>query len=362
MLHHNRMPYRRLAVLMLAAVMLVALISACGKKEEGTPGAGKGAVIATYKGGEVTDTEFNKYAAYAALMSPEKAMYMSIPQFKEQFVKQYIVTKEMVKGVSEENKKAAVTAGADFKTKLQDAIKTQAELKKHMDDGDLSIDEAVAFYENDAAFQSFYSAKGEELKPSVTDADIKAEFEKAPTDFNIVSVRHILIGTIDAETGAELKTDEEALKLAKEVKTKLENGGDWTALAKEYSSDPGSKDTGGLYEKQAAGAWAPEFKEAANTQEIGKIGEPVKTQFGYHVMKVESRDVMTYEKLSKESKDKVIETLVNTKISDFLTAEQDKLEIKVTLPVEPTPTATGSPAASPAASPVASPAASPAAK
>ncbi|WP_373232006.1 peptidylprolyl isomerase [Cohnella sp.] len=357
MLHHNRMPYRRLATLMLAAVMLVALISACGKKEEGTSGAGKGTVIATYKGGEVTDTEFDKYAAYAALMSPEKAMYMSIPQFKEQFIQQYIVTKEMVKNVSDEDKKAAETASATFKTQLEEAMKTQAELKKHMDDNNLSVNEAVAFFENDSAFQSYYTAKGEELKPSVTEAEIKAEFDKAPVDFNIVSVRHILIGTVDPQTQAELKTEEEALKLAKEVKAKLDNGGDWTALAKEYSTDTGSKDNGGLYEKQAAGGWVAEFKEAANTQEIGKVGEPVKTQFGYHVMKVENREVMTYEKLSKESKDKLIGTVINTKISDFLTAEQDKLEIKVTLPEEPSPTATGSPSALPSPVPDASPAA-----
>jgi foldase protein PrsA len=357
MLHHNRMSYRRLVTLLLAAVMLVALISACGKKEEGTSGAGAGTVIATYKGGELKDTEFDKYAAYAALMSPEQAMYMSIPQFKEQFVKQYIVTKEMIKGVSEEDKKTAKTQGEAFKTQLETAMKEQAELKQHMEDNDLSVAEAVSFLEDQVAFQAFYSAKGEELKPGVTDEEIKTEFEKAPTDYNIVSVRHILIGTLDPSTGEELKSDEEALKVANEVKAKLENGGDWTALAKEYSTDAGSKDNGGLYEKQAAGGWVAEFKQAANTQEIGKIGEPVKTEFGYHVMKVESREEVTYDKLPQETKDKLIVTISTTKVNDFLTAEQDKLEIKVTLPEEPTESAPSSPSASPEAS--SSPEASP---
>ena len=108
----------------------------------------------------------------------------------------------------------------------------------------------LRFYKTDAAFQTYYAAKGEELKPTVTEEEIKAEYDKAPADFNVVSVRHILIGTIDPNTGAELKTDEEALKLAKEVKAKLDAGGDWNALAKEYSTDTGSKDNGGLYEKQ----------------------------------------------------------------------------------------------------------------
>ncbi len=353
MLHHNRMPYRRLAMLLLAAVMLVALISGCGKNKDKS-GADKGIVIATYKGGEITDKEFDKYAAFAALVSPEKAMYMSIPQFKEQFIKQYIVTKVLLKEVSEEDEKAAKTASETFKTQLEEAVKTQAELKKHMDDNDLSVKEAVAFYKNDTAFQSYYAAKGEEFKPKITEEEIKAQYDKDSSDFNIVTVRHILIGTVDPNTQAELKSDEDALKLAKEVKAKLEAGGDWNALAKEFSTDEGSKDKGGLYEKQQAKGWVAEFKQAANTQEIGKVGDPVRTQFGYHVMKVESREPTAYDKLTEADKEAIKVTVATTKINEFLTAEQDKLEIKVTLPEEPSPTATGTPGASPAASPTAS--------
>jgi foldase protein PrsA len=355
MLHHNRIPYRRMFVLMVAAVMLVALISGCGKKNNG---GSPGTVIATYKGGQVTDKEFDKYAAYAALMSPEKAMYMSIPQFKEQFVKQYIVTKVLVNEVSKADKEAAKTASETFKTQLEEAMKTDAKLKQHLDDTGLSVSDAVAFYQTDAAFQKYYEAKGVELKPTVTEPEIKAEYDKAPADFNIDTVRHILIGTVDPTSGAELKPDEDALKLANEVKAKLESTGDWDALAKEYSTDTGSKDTGGLYEKQLAGGWETNFKEAANTQAIGKIGEPVKSQFGYHVIKVESRVPTPYDKLTAENIDAIKVTVASTKLNEFLTAEQDKLEIKVTLPVEPSPSASSSPTASTPASPSASPSAS----
>ena len=57
-------------------------------------------------------------------------MYMSIPQFKEQFIKQYIVTKVLLKDVSEADKKAADTAADSFKTQLEDAMKTQAGIKE----------------------------------------------------------------------------------------------------------------------------------------------------------------------------------------------------------------------------------------
>lgn len=354
MLHHNRIPYRRMIVMMLATVMLVALISGCGKeKNGGSPGAGEGTVIATYTGGQVTDTEFDKYAAYAALMSPEKAMYMSIPQFKEQFIKQYIVTKVLVNEVSEEDKKAVKTASDTFKTQLEEAMKTQAELKKHMEDGNLSVNDAIVFYQNDMAFQKYYETKGEEFKPKVTEAEIKAEYDKAPAEFNVISVRHILIKTTDPATRAEVRAAEEALKIANDVKVKLDAGGDWKELAKQYSEDEGSKENGGLYEKQKANAWVASFKEAANTQEIGKVGDPVQSEFGYHVMKVESREPTAYDKLTEEDKAALKITAASTKLNEFLTAEQDKLEIKVTLPAEPSPTASApsSPNASPAASP-----------
>ncbi|RED53035.1 peptidylprolyl isomerase [Cohnella lupini] len=359
MLHRNRMPKSRLAMLTLVAVMLVALISACGKDKDGASGS---TVIATYKGGQVTEKEFDKYVAFQTIMNPQSAMYMSIPQFKEQFVKQYIVTSVLKEEITDDEKKAAKTAADSFKTEFEDAVKSQPDLKKHLDDNDLSVKEAVAMYQDLAAFQAYYAAKEKELKPTVKDEEIKAVYDKAPTDYNVVTLRHILIGTQDPNTGAELKSDADALKLAKEVKAQLDAGGDWTAIAKANSTDAGSKDKGGLYDKQLAIDWVAEFKDAANKQEIGKIGDPVKTDYGYHVIKVESREeASSYDKLSAAAKERITTDLTTTKVSDFLTAEQDKLEIKVTLPAEPTPSASGSPDASPSGSPSESPSSSPSA-
>jgi len=57
--------------------------------------------------------------------------------------------------------------------------------------------------------------------------------------------------------------------------------------AKEYSDDPGSKDKGGLYEDTAFGKFVPEFDKAVRAQELGKVGEPVKSMHGYHLIQVE---------------------------------------------------------------------------
>ncbi|TVX95794.1 hypothetical protein FPZ45_22620 [Cohnella terricola] len=356
MLHHRSMPYRRLALLALAAVMLVALISACGKKEA------KATVIATYNGGEVTDKEFDKYIAFqGSILGNQMAMYASIPQFKEQIIKQYIINKELIKSVSDEDKKQAKTAADSFKKTLEQARKTNPDLKKQMDADSLSVKDAVAMYQETAELQSAYKAKEDELKKQVTDDEIKTEFDKTPSDYNVVTVRHILIGTNDPNSGAELMSDEDALKKAEEVKAKLEAGGDWAALAKEYSTDTGSKDNGGLYENQVAKKWVGEFKDAANKQPIGEIGDPVQTQFGYHVIKVEKREeASSADKLSQQAKDVIIEEVAGNKFSDYMKEQEDKLGIKITLPPEPSPSPSesGAPSESPSESPSASPSAS----
>lgn len=87
------------------------------------------------------------------------------------------------------------------------------------------------------------------------------------------------------------RTDAEALALAKDVQAQLEAGGDWKTLAARYSDDPGSKDQGGELGWYAQGQGLdPQFEAAAFSLPVGKISDPVKTQFGYHIIQVEEKD------------------------------------------------------------------------
>ena len=76
-------------------------------------------------------------------------------------------------------------------------------------------------------------------------------------------------------------------KEAKDIITQLADGADFAALAKEHSKDPGTAANGGELGYQRSEAYVQEFKDAIENLEVGKISEPVKTQFGYHVIKVE---------------------------------------------------------------------------
>lgn len=107
-----------------------------------------------------------------------------------------------------------------------------------------------------------------------TDEEIQAKYDAIKSEVN---ARHILVA--DEAT-------------AKEVKQKLEDGGDFAALAGEYSTEPGAAESGGDLGWFGKGAMVPEFEEAAFSLEPGTISEPVKTDFGYHIIEVvEKREI-----------------------------------------------------------------------
>ncbi len=118
-------------------------------------------------------------------------------------------------------------------------------------------------------------------------------------------VRHILIqpipGADDQSTATQAQWDA-ALAKAKEVRAKLvEPNADWKALAAEYSDDPGSRQYGGdlgWYDPTTAQVVA-EFKSAIAGLNLDEISDPVKTQFGYHIIEVFDRRTTAQEQADR---------------------------------------------------------------
>lgn len=148
----------------------------------------------------------------------------------------------------------------------------------------------LAILDMQLLIQSLMDKDGPTLqkKISVTNDEAKAYYQSHLDKFTspeTFTVRHILVGTKGAD-GKGL-SDADALAKAQKIEADLKGGKKFEDAAKEFSDDPGSKDNGGLYEDTPFGKFVPEFDKAVRSQEIGKVGEPVKTQFGYHIIKVE---------------------------------------------------------------------------
>jgi len=131
----------------------------------------------------------------------------------------------------------------------------------------------MAFTRNRLLMDSLLGAKG---KAATTDEAMKKVYEDASKQISgeqEVHARHILVETEDE---------------AKAVKAELDKGADFAELAKKKSKDPGASDGGdlGFFTKDQM---VPEFSEVAFKLEPGKISDPVKSQFGWHIIKVEEK-------------------------------------------------------------------------
>ena len=147
-------------------------------------------------------------------------------------------------------------------------------------------------------------------KKQITDKEIDAYYE---TDIvGDIEASHILITADvkdDATEDEKKKAEEKAEKDAKQIIEKLNNGEDFKELAKTYSKDESNKDNGGALGKFNKGDMEKSFETAAYELKINEYTkEPIKTSYGYHIIK----KTKEYEKDTLENvKEEIIETLAN---------------------------------------------------
>ena len=109
-----------------------------------------------------------------------------------------------------------------------------------------------------------------------------------------IKARHLLV-SITPEQPTTEQAEADALARIQGVQARLAAGEDFAALAEELSEDPGSAAQGGDLGFFGEGMMVPEFEEVAFALEIGQVSEPVRTQFGYHLLKLEERNAETEE-------------------------------------------------------------------
>ncbi|MFN2450143.1 MAG: peptidylprolyl isomerase [Candidatus Baltobacteraceae bacterium] len=183
---------------------------------------------------------------------------------------------------------------------------------------------------------------------NVTESQIKQFFTKNHAQYDkpaMAHARHILVPT---------------MALAQKVESDLKAGKDFGAEAKQYSTDPGSRDKGGDLGFFKKGAMVPAFDQYAFSGPIGKISQPIKSPFGYHVIQVIERkpgETATLASVHDQIKQQLRQQQESPLIPAFLQNLQAQAKIDVQDPkfagVFPSPAASAASASSsaPAAAP-----------
>ena len=157
----------------------------------------------------------------------------------------------------------------------------------------------------------------------ISDDDLKLKYQQNIQDYQVpnrVHAQHILfmtVGKTDAEVDEIRKKAEDVLKQAKK-------GAKFDELAKKYSEDPGSKDKGGDLGWLVQGQTVPEFEKAAFSLQPGSISDLVKTQYGFHIIKVLEKET-AHTKPFEEVKDSIRGPLLNNKLDEEENKVADQL-------------------------------------
>ena len=196
---------------------------------------------------------------------------------------------------------------------IENELMAAAALKDKLD-SDQSFEERLKYHRRRTLRDAYYDKI---VREGVTDAESKKLYEEkisklAPEDE--IRARHILV-----------KTEQEA----KDIIARLNKGEDFVALAKEKSQDPGAE--GGDLGFFGKGQMIKPFEEVAFKLDIGKISDPVQTQFGWHVIKVEEkrkRPPPPFETV----KDTITDQLTQQKTTETLRGLQGAAKIEIVDP------------------------------
>ena len=253
---------------------LLLFVCACAKKEDSK-------VLVTIDNDKMTVQEFNKELDKIPV---NMKMLVATQSGKKSYLDKLVVKKLLLREAGKEK----MDTEKEFQERLAD-IKDQLLIesllkKKIAADAKISDDDLKKYYE--ANKESF-----------------KRERE--------ISTRHIL-----------LKTEEEA----KQVQGKLIKGEDFIELAKKYSIDPNAGATGGEIGFHPKGSLVPEYEAAAfKLTKVGQVSGIIKTQFGYHIIRLEGTKPPSYVPFD-EVKDFIKQKILQEKQSELLEKYIDSLK------------------------------------
>jgi len=204
---------------------------------------------------------------------------------------------------------------------------------------------------------------------TVTDADVAAYFDSHKTDYRVGEQRKVKYLLLDREQARQrvavppndiqryyndniqqyqtpervrashilLNTggkDETAVrKQAEELLAKVKAGGDFAALAKQYSEDPGSKEKGGDLDFFPRGQMVPEFEASAFSLMPGQVSDLVKTQYGFHIIKVVDKQAATTQPL-EQVRPRIQEILASQIADRQITERSQQLASRVKNPAD----------------------------
>lgn len=296
-------------------------------------------VLAEGKGMKITKQDFIKELS---TQIPEGALAQVPPQQLKPLIKNLvngIVDREIVFSLAQKNgyKPSAQLVKDEFDKMLKQlpqdkrqVLESQLKLQNKTIDAYKNEISADVMAQKAAAFSKYLKEKIEP-QSKVSDADVEKFYRENQENFKVpekITASHILIrpnvpAGKENDKAVTAKADADALAKTKTLLAQLKQGADFGALAEKESACPSGKSAKGSLGEFSPGMMVPEFDKAAFALKKGEMSDIVKTQFGYHIIKVTDKKAGGYEPLAKVKGD-VKNYLVAKKTDEQLKALVEK--------------------------------------
>ncbi len=168
----------------------------------------------------------------------------------------------------------------------------------------------------------------------ISDADVKNQYEAGADSFKHPAQMHAKHILLQVPANAPQQASDKVLADLKGLQAQIKKGASFEALAKKFSQDPGSAAKGGELPWFAEGAMVPPFEAAAKALKPGQISEPVRTQFGWHLIKLEATrpaGKVPFEEAAMEIRKRLAEERASEKVNEILDQSMDQIAAGVKL-------------------------------
>ncbi|AEG58481.1 peptidylprolyl isomerase [Desulforamulus ruminis] len=314
---------------------LVILLTGCANN--------KANVVAVVNGEEITRPQLDKQVNLQIENYKQQGLDLTTNENKEmksqleQSVLEDMITRALLLQEAEKEKLVLSKEEVDKKmAEIKKGFTKEEDFKKVLEQYKLTEDDLREQLILEDASQKLYDKVTADVKKP-TDEEITQYYNEHKEVFGTpekLDVKHILFAIDSKDANTPKRTDAEALQAAKLALAEVtQQGRDFAAVAREKSDDLGSRDSGGSYTiDKGAGTTDPAFEQAAAALKPGEITkEPVKSQYGYHIIKLEKIEPAT-QKTLEEVKGDIATQLESqtkqTKFSQFMDELKKKAKIE----------------------------------
>ncbi len=336
---------RTIAIRLLAFCLLLLPIAAViGCAEDLPDGA-----VAMVGQALVSQDQFDdlKAAYEAAGRAPDKDQQEEDYRAFEQGLAEYLVMMEVLR--QEASSYDATVTEQDVQAEVEEIRQyfqgDEDKFNEALEKQNVTLEQLTDSLRDGLLLERMKAAVTEDVR--VTEAEVEAYYKAHKADFvdsEARETRHILIAPVQLNENGTMSTtpteaDWEAARTeAEKVRSEIQNGADFDTEAGKYSDDASTRESGGDLGPVTRGQMVPAFEEAVFSLSKGELSQPIRTQYGYHLIEVTDitpEQELSYEEVKENIKSTLLELKQTQTWQEWLVEKQAELGVRYRAGLEP---------------------------